>query len=490
MNEISYRESLLVLPNGMRKGVQWFNKQSGMEIRWPKPSPISGFPFLVSSAKAIYKPDSEVNPADVAFSIRQNLKSTYKDKEPFYRSDGSWVYQYHQEGDSPDLYVNRALFRNIVARSPIVVLIQTKSKPVSMYKVLGIGMVVAFERDFFFIEGFSNDGYANLEVSKTLEFVEQCQFEERSIISHTANQVSGKKTVVSNKIAGSLNSTELLSDLKNVLLKEYSYKCAISDTAVSEVLEVFHFSADGNKRGIRSSNSYIVRADLCNLLLSCCMSIDPKSRTVEIADQLIGTEYEVFKGAKLKEPINSSFRPSESALRAHYSIFNQIQVAKSKSNQKFNFQKNSAGIDYSSDYVRISLSTKVKGVEKVADRSGLNWGQRPKRNPNQAYLPVPSDIQRIGFFPVKGVAFSIECDDGAKFKCVIAQASGKAIETPEDNSLLGKYFRERLGVDSGEPVALWHLLDYGRTAVEISKIGKLKYYLDFSRTQHPLEFSV
>jgi hypothetical protein len=111
----------------------------------------------------------------------------------------------------------------------------------------------------------------------------------------------------------------------------------------------------------------------------------------------------------------------------------------------------------------------------------LNWGQRPKRDPNQAYLPIPSDVQKSGFFPPKGVAFSIECDDGAVFRCVIAQASGKAIETPEDNALLGRYFRARLGVDLGDPVALWHLTEYGRTAVEISKVGKLKYYLDFSK---------
>ena len=35
----------------------------------------------------------------------------------------------------------------------------------------------------------------------------------------------------------------------------------------------------------------------------------------------------------------------------------------------------------------------------VAARSGLNWGQRPRRNPNQAYLRVPTSIAQTGFFP-------------------------------------------------------------------------------------------
>ncbi len=481
MNEISYDASLVVLQNGMRKGIEWFNKRKGQEISWPSPSPVSGFPHLVSSAKAIYKPNSKVNPADVAFSIRQNIKSAYNDKEPFFRSDGSWVYQYHQEGDSQDSYVNRALTRNIVTRSPIAVLIQTKSKPNSKYMVLGVGMVVAYDKGFFYVEGFSNDGIANLDVSKTLEFVRNCQFDEVSKNTLKAFQIPDNEIIVSSKISAKSNSIEYMNEFKSRLLVQYSNKCAISQTGVVETLEVFSFVANRNRSNIRSSNSFIVRADICNLLFSWCMSIDPKTRKVVISEQLVGSEYEVFQNVKLMDPIDESNRALESVLKAHYSIFKKIEIAKKVSKRKFIVQKGSAEIERSSEYVRLPLSTKVKGQERVAFRSGLNWGQRPKRDPNQAYLPIPSDVQKSGFFPPKGVAFSIECDDGAVFRCVIAQAAGKAIETPEDNALLGRYFRARLGVDLGDPVALWHLTEYGRTAVEISKVGKLKYYLDFSK---------
>jgi len=49
-------------------------------------------------------------------------------------------------------------------------------------------------------------------------------------------------------------------------------------------------------------------------------------------------------------------------------------------------------------------------VERVPYRSGLNWGQRPGRNSNQAYLKVPSIEQQSGFFPKKGINFNVTCD--------------------------------------------------------------------------------
>jgi len=92
-------------------------------------------------------------------------------------------------------------------------------------------------------------------------------------------------------------------------------------------------------------------------------------------------------------------------------------------------------------YVRISLIVTSGGRERVPDRSGLNWGQRAGRNPNQAYLPIPAADQRSGFFPEVGEAFSVECDDGFKLTLVRAQQNGKALETPDNNALLGEYFR-------------------------------------------------
>mgnify|MGYP001272106053 CR=1 FL=1 len=131
------------------------------------------------------------------------------------------------------------------------------------------------------------------------------------------------------------------------------------------------------------------------------------------------------------------------------------------------------------NFVTLPLTTQVKNDICVAARSGLNWGQRPGRNGNQAYISIPADIQRSGFFPDVGIAFQLECDDGYKMMCVRAQQNGKALHSHQDNALMGSYFRKRLGLISGQLIIVQHLYNYGRLSVDISKNGNL-YYLDFS----------
>jgi len=135
------------------------------------------------------------------------------------------------------------------------------------------------------------------------------------------------------------------------------------------------------------------------------------------------------------------------------------------------------------DFVTLPLATKVRGELEVPRASGLNWGQRPGREQNQAYLAIPAYVQRSSFLPAPGVDFLLECDDGEIFKCVRAQANGKAIHTPENNSLLGLYFRERLGVLPGKSVTIIHLLKYGRTSVDVYKTSAFHYFLDFCQSK-------
>jgi hypothetical protein len=115
-------------------------------------------------------------------------------------------------------------------------------------------------------------------------------------------------------------------------------------------------------------------------------------------------------------------------------------------------------------------------------RSGLNWGQRPEynRNPNQAYIRLDACAQNSRFFPEPGRRFVIFTDDGESFVCIRAQANGKAIETPEDNSLLGIYFRKRLGLKPGAFVQTADLDRYGRTGIDFYRIDEETYYLDYS----------
>ena len=132
------------------------------------------------------------------------------------------------------------------------------------------------------------------------------------------------------------------------------------------------------------------------------------------------------------------------------------------------------------EFVTLPLVTETKNKISVPKSSGLNWGQRPQRNQDQAYIAVPVDIQKSNFFPIPGENFLIRCDDGEEFTCKRAQANGKAIETPDNNALLGLYFRKRLGVRPGYLVTVQHLYIYGRTSVDIYYKNTKEYFLDFS----------
>ena len=127
--------------------------------------------------------------------------------------------------------------------------------------------------------------------------------------------------------------------------------------------------------------------------------------------------------------------------------------------------------------IMVSLLT---SKDEIGERSGLNWGQREGREPNQAYIPLKSGIFHSSFFPHISERFTLITDDNQSFIVTRAQASGKAIETPQNNSLLGAYFRKRLNLKSGSFVRKEDLIAYGRTDVKFYKIDDETYFMDFS----------
>ena len=117
---------------------------------------------------------------------------------------------------------------------------------------------------------------------------------------------------------------------------------------------------------------------------------------------------------------------------------------------------------------------------EVPARSGLNWGQREGREPNQAYLNIPAEVGRSGFFPDRYVTFTVVTDDNKQLICVRAQDGGKGLHSTLNNSLIGEYFRYRLGLNNGQFVSKEHLLKYGRNDVSFYKIDEENYFMDFS----------
>ena len=130
-------------------------------------------------------------------------------------------------------------------------------------------------------------------------------------------------------------------------------------------------------------------------------------------------------------------------------------------------------------YQTVTLSLITRSGEP-GKRSGLNWGQRPGRNPNEAYISLPSKIAKSGFFPLEKRHFTAITDDRHQLILRIEQQNDKAITTPARNSDLGEYFRNRLGLANGAYVTRADLVNYGRTNVVFMKLDDETYYMDFS----------
>lgn len=128
----------------------------------------------------------------------------------------------------------------------------------------------------------------------------------------------------------------------------------------------------------------------------------------------------------------------------------------------------------------VTLSLVVKKTGEPGKRSGLNWGQRKKRNPNEAYIPLPRKIAQSGFFPLRKQHFLVVTDDYHTLQLRVEQQNDKAITTPASNAQLGEYFRNRLGLAYGAYVHSKDLDAYGRRDVSFYKIDDEQYYMDFS----------
>lgn len=108
------------------------------------------------------------------------------------------------------------------------------------------------------------------------------------------------------------------------------------------------------------------------------------------------------------------------------------------------------------------------------------------RTGNEAYLQLPPNIYKSGFYPANPQKFTIKTDDGKELIFIRAQKddAGQALETTDDagqegNKELGKYIRFRLGVESGKPITKEDILNYGNDKILLSKDSIGNFFLSF-----------
>ena len=141
------------------------------------------------------------------------------------------------------------------------------------------------------------------------------------------------------------------------------------------------------------------------------------------------------------------------------------------------------------DQMDVPLLTYSGRGDKV---SGLNWALDRRngpgnRNHNEAYIQVGAVRARSGFFPASPEHFRIHTSDGDWFTVRrehtknrnSAADGGHAITTPEDNALLGIYFRNKLGLPLGTYITKEHLEDYGQINVTFYKLDNDDFMMSF-----------
>lgn len=118
---------------------------------------------------------------------------------------------------------------------------------------------------------------------------------------------------------------------------------------------------------------------------------------------------------------------------------------------------------------------------------GLNWGQRESRDPNQAYLQLTPEIYKSDFFPPKGKYFIVNTDDDDTIILNRAQKElGCALQTPENNALLGLYIRHRLCIKPGQEITKQDIERSGITYFTFTKIDDMHYQLNFGEYKYEL----
>lgn len=203
-----------------------------------------------------------------------------------------------------------------------------------------------------------------------------------------------------------------------------------------------------------------------------------RGRQLEVMEKSDPSECRAYYESLLRDSMYCTCEEIQDSI----TIFDDLEFARRRAGVKAGIkQVEATPVDRYAGLPSIEVSL-LDNNNKLPQASGLNWGQREGREPNQAYIRLSSPVISSDFFPERAAQFTVLTDDGKVLICTRAQDNGKAIETPQNNSLIGEYFRHRLSLPNGARVSKSDLDRYGRTSVRFFKIDDETYIMDFSNS--------
>jgi putative restriction endonuclease len=298
------------LERAHREILEWYAEHAGTEQSWPDKLP-DGI-LVASKGKAIYKPEW----TRYAVSVRQNLSGRYPDK-PEERTDGTWSYQYFQEGADPAnrdrIFTNRGLMECMKDEVPVGVMRQTKAKPSPRYKVLGIAQVVDWRDGWFILEGFSKSGIAKVQGERAR--LRQALEEEAESAESRHEFDPASIEDARRRTARTIVQRRGQRSFRQDLMEAYARKCTVTNCSTAEVLEAAHIFPYMGPETNDVTNGLLLRADVHLLFDLGLIEFEPVTFKVKVSQTLAGTEYEQFNGAQLHLPKERELWPSNAALQ-------------------------------------------------------------------------------------------------------------------------------------------------------------------------------
>ena len=88
------------------------------------------------------------------------------------------------------------------------------------------------------------------------------------------------------------------------LLQKYDNTCAVTGTRVTEVLEAAHIYTHSESGINHSSNGILLRSDIHNLFDSGMIKINPETKIIELHNELISSDYNVYAGKIINKDID------------------------------------------------------------------------------------------------------------------------------------------------------------------------------------------
>lgn len=130
-------------------------------------------------------------------------------------------------------------------------------------------------------------------------------------------------------------------------------------------------------------------------------------------------------------------------------------------------------------------------TNEVQEQAGLNWCFSHGNVSNQdAYIALTHSFFRENpsFFPEHGSVINVAWDDGTEMRLLLegtqsinGETKPKQISTVGDKSILGRYLRGRLNIDSTHRIVREDLQNYGREEILVTFDEENQRYLfDFS----------